>query len=184
MAKYAGVSSEAVAAKTGRGWDEWFQQLDRIGAQEMEHKNIAILLREKFAVPDWWCQMITVAYEQARGMRSAYQKEGGFSASVSKTFGVPVGRIFELWSEPAERQRWLGDAPMEVRKETVNRSMRIAWREPDGIRTRVDVNFYDKGPGKCQVALQHEQLPGPMSVDEKKGYWKAAFSRLEEMTGG
>lgn len=181
MAKYAGISSDAVAAKTGRGWDEWLALLDRIGARQMPHKDIATMLHEKYGVPAWWSQMVTVGYEQARGLRSENEKADGFSASVSKTFAAPLARLFQLWSDEGTRATWLGAAPMEVRKETANRSMRISWKEPDGSQTRVDVNFYEKGEAKCQVALQHEKLPGPAAVDEKKEFWKAAFARLEEM---
>jgi hypothetical protein len=184
MPKYGGVSNDAVSAKTGRGWDEWFTLLDRTGAKEMPHRDIATLLREKYGVPEWWSQMVTVGYEQARGLRAVHEKEGGFSASVSKTFAAPVSRIFTLWSDEEKRTQWLGSPPLEVRKETLNRSMRISWNEADGSKTRVDVYFYEKGPEKCQVALQHEHLPGPAAVDEKKGYWKAAFAKLESMAAG
>lgn len=184
MAKYAGISSEAVEAKTGRGWDEWLALLDRIGAREMPHKDIATMLHEKYGVPGWWCQMVTVGYEQARGLRSEHEKADGFSASVSRTLAAPLARVFELWSDETRRAQWLGAAPMEVRKETLNRSMRISWREADGTQTRVDVNFYEKGESKCQVALEHDKLPGSAAVDGKKEFWKAAFARLEEMAKG
>src|SRR5262245_554213 len=59
------IGSEAVQKATGRGWDEWFAILDSHRAQEMTHKDIAVLLHEKHGVAEWWCQMVTVAYERA-----------------------------------------------------------------------------------------------------------------------
>lgn len=67
--RLAGVRTEAVLKATGRAWDEWLRVLDRAGARRMPHQEIAALLARKFAVPGWWCQMVTVGYEQARGLR-------------------------------------------------------------------------------------------------------------------
>jgi hypothetical protein len=180
MAKYAGVSDEAVAAKTGRRWDDWFALLDRVGARELPHKDIATLLHEKYGVPDWWCQMVTVGFEQARGLRAVHEKTDGFSASVSRTLPFSIDLVFEAWSNEQERDGWLGPAKMEVRRETANKSMRITWVEKNGTKTNVDVNFYPKGDSKCQVALQHEKLSGVAAVDEMKTFWKGAFERLEQ----
>ena len=61
------VSDAAVEAKTGKTWQEWFALLDAAGARQMDHKSIAAHLDKKLGVPGWWAQMVTVAYEQARG---------------------------------------------------------------------------------------------------------------------
>src|ERR1700752_4374658 len=71
--RYAGVGSDAVLRATGKAWDEWLKLLDRAGAKKMPHKDIALMLSRQFKVPDWWSQMVTVGYEQARGLRKAYQ---------------------------------------------------------------------------------------------------------------
>src|SRR5436190_22306263 len=79
--RYAGVGSDAVLRATGKAWDEWLRVLDRAGAKSMGHKEIALMLSRKFSVPDWWSQMVTVGYEQARGLRKLYEKADGYSAS-------------------------------------------------------------------------------------------------------
>ena len=33
-----GVSDDAVKAKTGKKWDEWFKVLDKAGARMMDHR--------------------------------------------------------------------------------------------------------------------------------------------------
>jgi hypothetical protein len=60
----AGMSDEAVKAKTGKTWSEWFAVLDKAKAQRMEHKAMAAYQHEKEGVPGWWRQMIAVAYER------------------------------------------------------------------------------------------------------------------------
>ena len=37
----------------------------------MSHKEIAEYLNEKRGVPGWWSQMVTVTYEQERGLRES-----------------------------------------------------------------------------------------------------------------
>ncbi|HET9469636.1 MAG TPA: hypothetical protein VFO24_00940, partial [Usitatibacter sp.] len=72
--RLAGVGTDAVLRATGRPWSEWLAVLDRAGARTLSHKDIALLLSRKFGVPDWWGQMVTVGYEQARGLRAAGQR--------------------------------------------------------------------------------------------------------------
>jgi hypothetical protein len=62
--KINGIGDEAVRAKTGKTWGQWIATLDKAGARTMEHAEIASLLHEKFGVPGWWTQMVTVGYER------------------------------------------------------------------------------------------------------------------------
>ena len=43
--------------------------LDKDGCKKMPHKQIAEIVHEKYGVGPWWCQMVTVGYEQSRGLR-------------------------------------------------------------------------------------------------------------------
>ena len=85
-----GMSDEAVRAKTGKSWSQWFAILDKAKAKDLPHKEITELLRGKHGVPPWWSQMVTVGYEQERGLRVKHQKCDGFSVSGSKTVAVSV----------------------------------------------------------------------------------------------
>src|SRR5688572_9958968 len=115
--KLAGVGSQAVLKATGRAWDDWLKVLDRAGAKSMAHKDIATLLSRKFSVPGWWCQMVTVGYEQARGLREKNQGAQGWRAQASKTVDVEVERLYAAWSDARQRSRWLPAAPMVIRRQ-------------------------------------------------------------------
>ena len=65
------MSDDAVKARTGKTWTEWFAILDAAGAGKMTHPQIATYLSTEQAVPDWWSQMVTVTYEKARGLRES-----------------------------------------------------------------------------------------------------------------
>lgn len=174
--RLAGVGSEAVMRATGRAWDEWLQVLDRAGARDMPHKEIALLLSRKFRVPDWWSQMVTVGYEQARGLRAVNQRAGGYAANASKTFGVDVDDLYAAWSEPRQRAKWLPGAPLLVRKATSGKSMRITWTAGG---SNVDVNFFAVGPAKSRVQVEHDKLSSAAAAVRQKTYWSEALGRLK-----
>src|SRR5436853_136773 len=81
-------------------------------------------------------------YEQARGLRVPNQHARGHSAYVSKTMHIPVGRLYDAWNDPLARSRWLLDAPIEVRRSSDGKSMRITWTAGG---SDVDVGFFAKG---------------------------------------
>lgn len=175
--KTAGISSSAVARGTGRTWEQWFRLLDRAGGAKMEHKTIAALLHEKHGLSGWWAQMVTVGYEQGRLGRRKHQKPGGFEVSVSKTVGVPLGRLYRAWSDKRVRRRWLPEADFTVRKATKDTSMRITWI--DGT-AHVDANFTAKGPGKSQVAVHHKKLTSARGAESAKRLWRERLTALKE----
>jgi hypothetical protein len=170
-----GIGSAAVAAKTGKGWPDWFAILDRAKANTWPHKQIASFLYDEHSVPGWWCQMITVGYEQARGLRAKHQKASGFAASASKTIEAPVEKLFDAWNEESLRRSWLGSEALTIRKSTRPKSMRITWA--DG--TSVAVSFSRKGTAKSQVAIDHEKLKAAGDVARMKKMWGAALDKLK-----
>jgi hypothetical protein len=179
--KINGIGNDAVLEKTGKGWPEWFAILDRAGAAKMSHKEIATYLSDEQKCPPWWGQMITVGYEQERGLREKHQKPDGFSASASKTVAVPVTQLFEAWTDEKIRKRWLPKAAFTIRKATAPKSLRIT---PEDGKTNLSVMFYPKGEGKSQVAIEHDKLPAREDVERVKAYWGEALDRLKAVLEG
>ncbi|MEI6106549.1 MAG: hypothetical protein WCR49_05990 [Opitutae bacterium] len=174
--QYGGISSAAVKRATGQTWAQWLRLLDRAGARKMPHRSIARLLQSRHKLPDWWGQMVAVGYEQARGLRVKHQKAEGFEISVSKTIAAPVDRAFTAWRTPAQREKWLPRTPLTIRKATPHKSIRILWA--DG--TSLSVNFWPKGPLKCQVVPQHAHLLTAEAAEKMKAYWT---DKLETLRG-
>lgn len=171
------ISDEAVLKATGRTWEQWFAVLDADGAGKLSHKQIAELINRKYLDSGWWSQMVTVVYEQARGLRELHRKADGFAASASKTFNVSVEQLFSAWTDTVTRAAWLAEQGIEVTKSKANESLRMLWS--DG-KTRVDVNFYPKGAEKSQVSVQHTKLDSAEDVAKSRNSWKEAFARLQE----
>jgi hypothetical protein len=170
------MSDEAVKARTGKVWAEWFEILDKAGAKKLDHKGITALLRKEGVGP-WWTQMIAVPYEHARGIREKFQKcDGEFAASGSRTLNVPIGTMYEAWTNEKLRRKWLPEAKIEITTATRNKSFRAKWH--DG-QSRLSVNFYAKGSGKAQAAVDHMKLANSKECAKMKNYWFEALNRLE-----
>ncbi len=168
------MSDAAVAASTGKTWQQWFTLLDKAGARNLPHREIAALLTKKYQVRPWWAQMVTVEYERARGKRAVHQTAQGYVASVSRTFDAPVAKLYGAWADAAARRRWLGLAKLTVTSAT--RGKYVHLRCGDG--TRVDAGFARKPKARGQMAVQHSKLPNARAVVAMKKYWNAALSRL------
>jgi len=176
---HAGIGSDAVKAKTNKGWVEWFALLDRAGASEWPHKKIAAYLGEQHGCPPWWSQMIAVGYEQARGLRVRHQTADGFTASASKTVNVSVANLFAAWMNPHTRAKWLGTkSTISIGKSTKNKRLRI---HGSNGQPSIEVDFYAKGPVKSQVAIEQRKLSSVSEVNRTKAYWSAALSKLEQL---
>ena len=178
IATLAGVSTAAVAAATGHGWDYWLKTLDRLGAAKLPHQEIARMLYDKLGLrKNMWVQMIAIGYEQARGLRKP-QQALGLAATVTRTIAVPVSALYAAWEE-GRRGDWLPDA-IEVRRATKNKSMKITW--PDG--SGVDVNFYAKGGEKAVIAIEQSKLPDEGAVQAVKQLWSTTLDRLKSTLEG
>ena len=174
------VSSAAVQQATGKNWDEWLAALDGDGAAAMPHPQIAVLVNEKYGASGWWSQMITVGYEQARGLRAKHEKADGFSVSASRTVNAPVDVLFGAWADEGQRTHWLPGAPLTVRKATPDKSLRLSW---EGGDSSVDVEFTARGEAKSRVAVQHSRLPDAEAAAAMKAYWGDALDRMKAQLG-
>ena len=178
-AKLAGMMSDAaLKAKTGCTWERWVHALDRVQAYTWPHRRIAEYVYTKYKTPDWWSQTVTVGYERIKGLRAIGQRrDGGFETSKSKTFAVPLARLYRAFSDARTRTRWLPEANLEVRTARANKSMRITWAD----RTSVEIGFFGKGAAKSQVAVQHSRLPDHATATRLKQYWAERLGALGEV---
>jgi hypothetical protein len=177
-ARLAGKSDAVLKEKTGCTWERWVKTLDRAQAHTWPHPKIAKYVQEKYKIPGWWAQTVTVGYERIKGLRALGQRrDGSFEANKSKTFAVPLRRLYDAFHDSRMRARWLPGVDLTVRTATREKSMRITW--PD--RTSVEVGFARRGPAKSQVALQHGKLPDRAAAMRVKQYWAERLGALEDV---
>jgi len=179
-AKLAGMSDAVIKEKTGCAWEKWVKSLDYHGADRMSHREIAQLVSEKYKVPSWWTQTVTVGYERIKGIRARGQRrDGTFEATKSKTFNVSVDKLFDAWTVARNRNRWLKDARVKLRGATKNKYARLDW-SGDGGNTIVSIGVLTKGKAKSAVSVQHPNLPDKETATRMKAYWS---EQLEHLAG-
>jgi uncharacterized protein YndB with AHSA1/START domain len=171
------MSDEAVKAKTGKTWKGWFSVLDKAGAKKMTHQEIVKFLNAEHDVGPWWQQMVTVTYEQERGLRAKHERPEGYQVSVSRTVGVPLATLYKAFADEKSRRRWLAEDGLVVRKATTNKSIRVTWK--DG-KTSLEIDFYGKNDSNSQIVVQHSKLADAKAAAKMKTYWAKTLDRLRE----
>lgn len=175
-AALAGQTDAAVKSKTGRDWREWVAILDAAKCAEKPHREIARFVAS-LGTPDWWSQTVTVGYERIRGLRAVGQRrDGHYEASKSRTFAVPVAKLYKAFATARLRAKWLPDK-VNVRSSTTDKRMRISMADD----TVVEIYFTAKGDAKSAVAIQHTRLPDKATADGWKVWWGERFDALSEV---
>ena len=171
------ISDEAVAAKTGKTWKEWFGILDRERASKKTHQEIVAILAKGYRLGMWWQQMVAVSYEQAKGLRARHEKPEGFQITRSKTIAAPVEEVFEAWGDARQRAQWLPGSRLTIRKATENKTLGITW----GDGTMIEVGLFSKAGAKTQVAVQHGKLATARVAASQKVFWGEALDRVAQL---
>jgi hypothetical protein len=176
-AAIAGMSDDTMKTKTGCSWERWVYALDRHGAAEMPHRDIAALVHEKYKVDGWWAQMVTVGYERIKGLRDRGQRRGGtYEASKSRTFAVPVEVLFEACADDTLRRQWLQD---EHRRRTARAPKSVRLQMPDD--TLVALWLVPKGDGKSVLSVTQSKLTDRAAVERSKEYWATRLEALANL---
>ena len=177
-AEVAGMSDETMRAKTGHVWKDWVRIIDDAGGRSMNHTRRAAMVNEAHGVDGWWAQCVTTGYERITGLRARNQRmDGSWEANKSKTYALPIGELYEAWSDAKFRRRWLDDQTVKVRTANAPKSMRLQF--PDG--TIAAIGFWQKGEKRSSVSVQHTKLTDQESVERMKGYWKERLDALAEL---
>lgn len=195
-----GISADAVAKATGRDWDEWLDFLDALGAQQMTHKQIVGLVAADGGLSSgWWQQMVTVGYEQARGLRKVGQTaDAGYQIGVQKTIPIPQDLAWELLVVGPGLEVWLGETqPLdlckgqeyvtsngvsgEIRSVAAGQRLRLTWSHPDLARpSTLQVMFIASGE-KTSVRFHQEKLSSQEERELMRGHWREVLSKIEEL---
>ena len=174
-AKLAGMSDAKIEEHTGCNWEKWVYALDRKKAYDLNHSELAKLIKEKYKTPDWWTQTVAVGYERIKGLRAKGQRrDGSYSANKSRTFNVPVEALFEAWTDAKTRNKWLADKNVKIRKATAPKSIRL---QQDG--TIIAVMFTKRGAAKSAVVIDEGKLPSKEAAEAVKQYWSDRFDDLQ-----
>src|SRR4029077_11823611 len=128
--KLAGMSDAVVKEKTGCPWERWVHTLDRLGAEQMPHREIVDLVHKKYKTDGWWSQMVTVGYERIKGLRARGQRrDGSYEAPKSRTVNAPIDALHRAFADASVRRRWLDEADVKVRTSIPPKSVRLGFAD-------------------------------------------------------
>lgn len=171
---------DTIRARTGRGWEEWLDLLDEAGGPERTHRELAGTVAGLLGLDPlaWNVQAVVTGYERARGRRVVGQRaDGSFSATATRTIGVPVDVLYHAVVDPAARGDWLDDDRLTPRTSTRARSARFDW----GGGGRVLITFDDRGDDRAAVSVWHERLTDAGEAERMKAFWRARVATLKEV---
>jgi len=172
----AGVSTDAVARRTGKTWDDWFEVLDTAGAETLDQRGVVAILAQKHGIGPWWQQMIAVGYESLRSKSDKPPAIDGFQINSSCTLDAPLPRVFRLWNDAGERARWLADDRFVVRGTTADKVIRARWGKGT---SHVAVSFTEK-LGRTEVNVEHHQIESRGAAEQMKAYWAKKLGLLDQ----
>jgi hypothetical protein len=172
----AGVSTDAVARRTGKTWDDWFEVLDSAGAATLDQRGVIAILAQKHGIGPWWQQMIAVGYESLRAKSDKPPAVDGFHINSSCTLDAPLPRVFKLWNDAGERARWLADDRFVVRAATADKVIRARWGKGT---SHVAVSFAEKS-GRTEVNVEHHQIESQGAAEQMKAYWAKKLGLLDQ----
>ena len=174
--------------------------LDSEGADALPHKQIARLLYDKsYIASSWWCQMVTVEYERARGKRALGETESaGFEIGVQKTLPLTPEQAWDLLTQPEGRALWLGAVPSlhwqkhaayetaegtrgEIRSFTPGKHVRLTWQPPHfSTPSTLQISLIPSGT-KTALRFHQEKLPSAEAREQMRAHWRDVLQKLAEL---
>ncbi|EHR39726.1 hypothetical protein [Alishewanella jeotgali] len=170
------MSEAAIEKGSGQSWAHWLALLTARQAEQLSHKDIAILLAEQGVSP-WWCQMLAVQFEQYLGRRVVGQDcSGSFSVSVNKTLSGSMDDALAFWQQLVAGEQAFADIPLSRGPDISQTEKWRYWRCGLADGSRLNINIYQKAPDKAALSIQHEKLESEAQVEFWRSYWKGRLA--------
>jgi len=197
------IADDKLIVATGRTKDQWYELLDQAGAKDWPHKDIARWLWENHPNKGWWCQMITVQYEYARGKRVVGETAAaGFEIGVTKTIKADPEQVWRFLTSPEGTKLWLG--PTNKLEFVLNEPYRAGGTH-GAIRTvkhgeRIRLTYQPKGfkepstlqltvtprqsaHGTC-IGFHQEKLANARVREQMRAHWQRVLDEIEQKLDG
>lgn len=167
---------------TKRSWEDWMKFMDKIGAKDLSHKEIAVKvyyqLENKLENWGWWTQSVTTAYEQYIGRRIPGQRpDGTFQTSVSKATKLSMKDLMDKWVEFAKTDKYIKSLKVGDIK-VGGTENRLSWRTKAADGTVINILSEPKANGTASIVVQHMGHQTLELNDEAKANWTEVLKRF------
>jgi hypothetical protein len=172
-----------VERATSRTWEEWLRFMDGIGAQELDHRAIALKVYEELDGTveqlGWWTQAVTVAYEQHIGRRIPGQRsDGTFQTSVSRSTTLGMDELMDRWREFAAGDETVRGIVVDGDLRVGGTERRITWRAKARDGSSVIVTSEPKKNGTASIVATQIGLRTAELNEEARERWAAVIARF------
>lgn len=170
------VSSERLFTATGKNWTQWLSLLDNELAFQKSITEIKSIISNYFEGDLTILNFILQNYMHEKGILDRLPKQGDLEITSTLTIESPLHVTESAFTDVSLRNAWLPEVD-SILKLNPGKNLRFAWQNAQVVV----VTFNPKGPGKCQVSLQHSKLPDMISSVEMKSFWKEKLSSLARL---
>jgi uncharacterized protein YndB with AHSA1/START domain len=197
--KVGKVSSQSVEKGTGKSWKTWIPILEKAGARNLTHGEIAELLKKKYRLTPWWQQGVALGFQIATGRRRVGQDaRGKYTVTATKSLPLDVKAVWkqllsprgiEIWLRPLSPVRLAPKSSFEtkdgyfgeIRTLAPNRKIRMSWQDPSWEKPTVLEVFLVPRPGKKSIlAFSHTGIPDDKTREIIRARWRGAADRIAE----
>ncbi|MBI4922517.1 MAG: hypothetical protein HY834_12275 [Devosia nanyangense] len=170
------ASTRDLDGPTGRTWDEWLGFFEQGKFATLSHGEIAQRLHDA-GVPDWWSQMLTVAYEQHIGRRVPGQNAAGdFSTSVSLTVDGGTATVADRIRTSLNKLNSIDGVAFAKTATASDTPKRSYWRAALADGTKVQIAFEPRADSRTSVNATHDKLDSAVSAERWRAFWKQKLS--------
>jgi len=173
------VRTEAIEEGTGRSWVDWLAFFERIGAERLDHAEIAREVEAEGHATGWWGQAVVIHYEQLTGRRVEGQLgDGKFATNASRTVPGDLDAGLARWESLVADDDGFDGVPLDSEPSSSATEKWRYWRARLADGSRIQVTVSAKDGGKVVVAVQHDRLGSLEERDRWKAYWRGRLSGL------
>ncbi|WP_299169825.1 hypothetical protein [uncultured Arthrobacter sp.] len=182
MAEHARIAP--IERATNRSWNEWLAFLERAGAKDLNHKDIASKVNSELEgtmdQAGWWAQSVAVAYEHHIGRRIPGQRsDGTFQLSVSRSTALDLEELMRQWTEFASSNSTIQELLAEPAR-TSGTDRRMSWRTTAVDGSSILVTSEAKKNGTASIVATQMGLPSPEANDAAREHWVGLLTAFLE----
>jgi uncharacterized protein YndB with AHSA1/START domain len=192
------MSDADVKRETGKSWEAWFAEVDKMGGAELGRREVTQKLITDFELAPWWAQTIAVDWEAARKVHLKDGRPKGYFICVTKSIAAPAERVFNAFGDPKQLSAWLGSGATAAFKEggtfttadgnkgtyvkvTRPKKLRFTWDDGDAaLASQCELALTPKGD-KTAFLLNHDRIPTRAMADGLRQAWGEAVNRLKKL---
>lgn len=193
------VSNASVLKGSGRGWHEWIEILEKVGARAWTHQETTAWLKKKYGLRPWWQQGVTHGFEVHIGRRiDGVGANGIRSLTATKTMPVSAPKLWKFLTSPAGLALWLKPlSPVrirvgakfettdgffgEIRTLRAGEKIRCSWRdsaEPQAKASYFEVYVIPRPVPRSTLIISHGSLREARAQTELRARWKQAAAAI------